>query len=719
MNPPTATVLSKGTIVLFLAGLLLLASVYAGFAADLPLRWRWSNPRPHGANIVDMAIPPSGAGSALQVAEVGQIFSSIDLNLWIPRVSGTSNDLRAVTHLGNRIIVTGASGTVLYADDVNDFRPGTLITGATADWLEAVASSSSLVVAAGDSGAIYTSTNGVFWRRQTSGTAEWLRGVAFGGGVWVAVGENGKIIRSVNGTNWTSPSSGISANFNRVSYSHGRFTAVAEGGLARFSTNGAVNWYAETTGAGGDLFNSISTFTDMRLVVGDSEVRSQEPPSAWSNELARANGPSPWTYYSSIRTMDFCLIGGRTGLMEEGYTPTNGGFSGWLPADDSVRQWLWDVTYATNLYVAVGDRAALLTSANGADWKLEVVPDAVTNSIFLGAGGTADLLVTVGNGGSLIISPNVVSNYWITNVIGTNIIVTNIVSSSFGVVWHEMNSGTTNDLQGIAVSTNLAVATGGNGTIITSPDGTNWTLRAAPTNRFLSSVTAWAGGWVTTGDDGAIMTSANGASWTLVPPPTTNWLYRVRYLGGKLISVGQNGAIYTSVNGVNWTKQTSGTTKWLNDVAWVDNTWFAVGNSGTVLASSNAVNWSSIGTLTRKNLYGAATDGRQFIAAGVEGAILRSQIIPDLTPITILSYDRLLNTNVLSTTIAYNIYLFGGRADQQFTLDYGGGFETNANWTTGAQLEFFDGSGTLFYLETLVSTNLPQREFYRATLDVP
>jgi hypothetical protein len=404
--------------------------------------------------------------------------------------------------------------------------------------------------------------------------------------------------------------------------------------------------------------------------------------------------------------------------MEEGRLGTNGGFSGWLPGDDSIRHWLWDVAYANGLYVAVGDRASLLTSANGVDWKLEVVPDAVTNSIFLGTGGTGDLLVTVGNGGSLIISPNVVSNYWVTNIVGTNIVVTNIVSSGFGVLWYEMDSQTTNDLQGIAVSTNLAIATGADGTVITSPDGTNWTLRSSHTDRFLSSVTAWPRGWVATGDDGAIVTSEDGMGWSLVPPPTTNWLYRVRYLGGRLICVGQNGSIFTSLDGLTWTKQLSGTTKWLNDVAWVDDTWFVIGNSGTVLASSNAVNWSNIGTLTRKNLYGAATDGRQLIAAGIEGAILRSQIIPDLTPITILSYDRV-TTNVLSTMIAYNLYLFGGRADQQFTLDYRAGLETNVIWTTGAGLEFFDGSGTLFYLETITGTNLPPREFYRATLLVP
>jgi len=42
---------------------------------------------------------------------------------------------------------------------------------------------------------------------------------------------------------------------------------------------------------------------------------------------------------------------------------------------------------------AVGDRATVVTSGNGIDWSLELVPDSVTNSIFLGVGGTTNLLL--------------------------------------------------------------------------------------------------------------------------------------------------------------------------------------------------------------------------------------------------------------------------------------------------------------------------------------
>ncbi len=694
----------------WLALLCLAVSVGVGTAGSLP--WRWSNPKPHGGNIVDVAFS-SLLGMAVQVAERGQIYSSYDLKFWVPRASGTTNDLRAVTFFGGRVIVTGEAGRVLYADGADDFLPGVL-AAPTTDWLEAVAASPSLVVSVGDNGAVYTSTNGIHWKRQNSGTTEWLRGVTHGAAGFVAVGENGRIIASQNGTNWVSRNSGTTIAFNRVGYSLGRYTAVAESGQCRFSTNGGVTWQVEATGAANDLFN-VAGSDAARLAVGDYEVRLQESGAAWSDELAKAAGPTPWTYYGNVARQNYFLIAGRTGLMEEGFK-TNASPYFWLPLEGSSRSWLWDVTNPTNLYVAVGDRATVMTSANGGEWKLEVVPPSVTNAVLLGVGGSPDLLVAVGNQGTLIVSPNVSTNVpsVVTNQLGLPVAVS-VPGSTFGVVWSVVSVPTTNDLQGVCVSTNLSVVTGGGGTILTSPDGTNWTVQTSPTTETISSVATWPRGWVATGDEGVILTSANGTNWNLVASATTNWLYRVRHLGGQLIAVGQNGTILTSSNGAAWTKRNSGTTKWLNDIARVNGSWYAIGNGGTVLVSSNLSSWTDVGTITRKNLYGAATDGAQLVLVGLEGSILRAQVAPDLTPVRILSFDRVRSTNLTGQITWQNIYLFGGQPDQQFTLDYRGSLETN-RWTTGPPLDFFDGSATLYYLETFLGTNTPPREYYRATL---
>jgi hypothetical protein len=131
-----------------------------------------------------------------------------------------------------------------------------------------------------------------------------------------------------------------------------------------------------------------------------------------------------------------------------------------------------------------------------------------------------------------------------------------------------------------------------------------------------------------------------------------------------------------------------------------------------VLTSSNLVNWIHRGTLTKKPLHAAATDGKQLIVAGVEGVILRSQVVPDLTPVSFLSYGRV-TTNGPSP--AYNVFLFGGKTDQRFTLDRTTNIVDRA-WAIGPELEIFDGSGTLYYIEAISGTNIPPIEYYRTRL---
>src|SRR5437773_1763252 len=374
-----------------LIGCLLFFPSLDSHAVNFPLRWRWSNPRPHGNNVLDMAYSPA-LGLGVQVAERGQVYSSDDLSTWLPRDSGVTNALRAVTFFGRRIVITGEAGAVLYADSPADFKPGTLLDGPTGDWLEAVAASPQIVVAVG------------------------------------------------------------------------------------------VNWSAETSGATNDLFHAASGDGAL-LVIGDDEVRLKNS-IGWSNQLAQADGPPAWTYYANLGLPSFFLIAGHSGMIVEGYT-TNGSSYFWLPTSDSIRQWLFDVTWATNLYVAVGDRATVMTSGNGIDWSLELVPDSVTNSIFLGVGGTTNLLLAAGNQGSLIYSPYAETNITVTNIDG---MVTTYTVSTLGVVWYAVQPRpTTNDLQGVGVFRNLYFVTGDNGTILSSPNGTNWTPRVTLTSALLSS----------------------------------------------------------------------------------------------------------------------------------------------------------------------------------------------------------------------------------------
>lgn len=664
--------------------------------ANVPLVWRWSNPTPHGNNIIDMAYTN---GLWVQVAERGQIYTTEDWQTWIPRRSHTTNALRAVTFFNGHIVATGENGTVLYGHSVSDFQ---LLSLNTPDWLEGVAASPNLLVAVGDNAAIYASRDGTNWLRQSAPFTNWLRSVAFGtpagASQFVAVGEAGLIASSTDGTNWQKRASLTTQNLNRVSWNNGQFWAVGDAGTTLISDSGVI-WRAENSGATNAL-NATAGNAASRLVAGDAELRLFEGRSPWSNELDAAKPyPAPaWTYLSALWDGTSYLVAGRTGMLIEGFKTNATSSTIWLPFSDSVREWLWDVKRMPNLYLAVGDRATILTSLDGIQWDQELPPDSATNSIFLGVGGTTNLAVAVGNAGTIIYSREEFQAVTSTNANGT--VTTNQVNA-LGIIWQSVSPNpTANDLQGVTAFGSLLVVTGGSGTILTSPDAATWTKRTAPVSSFLSSVEAYPGGLVAVGDRGVILHSDDSATWTLRPSGITNWIYRVRYLGGKLIAVGQNGTILTSEDGTKWTSQASGTSRWLNDVQLVGSTYLIVGTQGAVLTSPDAIQWTNVGTITQKSLYGAATFNGQFLAVGIEGVILRTQVTPFSTPIRFLDYPR---------NPAQNLFLFAGQRDQRFTLDR----STNLfEWVPGPPLEITDSSGTLLYLDE--GTNAPSHQFFRA-----
>ena len=666
--------------------------------AHVPARWRWSNPTPHGGNIFDMAY---GVGLTVAVTERGQVFTSEDLQFWQPRESGTTNSLRAVTFFNGRLIITGERGTVLYGESLDDLR---LINLGTPDWLESIAASTNLLVTVGDRGAIYTSANGTNWQRRTTSITNWLRGVAFGAGSFVAVGTQGTIATSPNGITWTKQSSPTPRNLNRVVFIQDRFWAVGDNGVHVYSPPLGIGlWSLGANGATNSLF-SVSGSPDTRLVVGDGELRLRNSALNWSSQRNPALPyPAPdWTYYNALWEGSLYFVSGRSGMMLEGFQTNSSSPFLWISRTDPIRNWLWELQHVSDFYVTIGYFGTVMTSVNGIDWDLELVPNSVTNSVFLGVGGTTNLLLAVGDKGSLILSPNTFTNVVFTNSDGS---FTTNQASTLGIIWNALQPRpTTNDLQGITVLNDQFVLTGGNGTVLTSPNGTNWTARASRTTSFLSGAAAFPGGVVAVGARGTIVTSTNAISWMTRVSGTTNWIYRVRYLGGQLIAVGQNGTILTSTDGISWTPRASGTTRWLNDVTLLDDTYYIVGNQGTVLLSTNAVNWTNIGTITEKSLYGVAHNGAgQLVVAGVEGAIIRSQVIPDLLPVKFLDFAR---------EGTQNLYLFSGKPDQRFRLDRSSWL---TNWSIGPTLEFLDSSGTLLFLDD-TGTNAPPRAFYRTTL---
>jgi len=677
----------------------------AGGRASEPLRWRWCHPEPHGNNIKDMA-RSEASGLWVQVAEQGTLYTSRDGFGWIPRNTGTRMALRSAAFLSDRLLITGEAGTVLYADSEFDIKSGVLLDGPTGDWLEGVAASPTLAVTVGDNGCVYTSTNGVEWSVSSSGVTEWLRDVAHGGDRFVAVGESGTVLSSSDGVMWIQRSSGVQEDLNCVEPAGGGFLVAGNAGAVLFSSDG-VQWQKIDAGSTNDLFTAGASGLDA-FVAGEETIRVRVG-GQWLNESTGPNRPTEATYLSSLGLPYSVFLGGRTGTMIEGFRLGAEPYE-WFLRTTPDRPWLFDLAWATNLFVAVGDQSTIMTSVDGVTWAFEFPPTNYLDSVFLGVGGTTNLLIGAGSRGSLMISPHSWTNIVVTNEV--DLVVTQEVST-LGVVWYEVQpSLTTEDLQGVCYWGDRYYVTGGHGTVLNTDDGTNWVEQVLPTSRFLSGIAGYPGGVVVVGDAGAIYQSADGIAWTDRSLASPNWLYKVRYVNGQLIAVGQGGLLVTSPDGITWDSRGSGTTNWLTDVTWVGDTFYVTGLSGTLLRSDDALTWDMEGSITFKPFYGAAADGERLIVAGAEGVILRSPVALPPNPVEILQFSRALDATEEDWE---QLYLFGGVPDQRFTLDRQEGLDGGA-WITGRQLEITGGAGTLLFLESVAVTNAPPNEYYQTTL---
>ncbi len=707
---------TRATCVNICAAMLAMVAVVSSATEVRPERWRWSNPLPHGNNVLDMLVVTD---VAVQVGDAGTVYVQRTDERWAPAVTGVTNYLRGVALMGERFITVGENGCILWSDDRNVFQRAQL-SPATSDWFEGVTSSTQRAIAVGDNGSIYSSTNGTEWSKVTSGTSEWLRGIAFGNGAYVAVGENGKILRSTGGNSWTSVSSGTTAHLNRVRYvgsaGSGQFIAVGNGGVALSSATGTAPWTSMASGTTNHLYDVATNDTGL-LMVGDQEIRFRASgAAAWTNQITAlpTNAPPAWVYLSAYGNSNTWLVAGRTGLLIEG-SRTNAAMNyTWQPSPDSSHAWLWDVTVQNGIYIAVGDLATIQTSLDGLLWAREVVPVPHTNTVLLGVGGNTNLLLAVGNQGTVLLSRAGLTNMWSTNYVGTNIVVTNSTFETLGLIWSNVPAFTTNSLQGIAAGEDLFVITGEGGKIFTSADTTDWTPHATPTANFLTGVAIGTNACVAVGSLGTLLRAGpDGTSWTSVSLGTTNWLYRVRWIGGQFIVMGQNGAVYTSPDATNWTARVSGTTRWLTDVALVEGQWFVTGYQGTLLTSTNLASWSPLPLPTIKSLYGAVSQHGQLVVAGIEGVVLRQQVTPNLSPVSVLGYNRSLVVSSNGAASTYELFLFGGQPDQFFE------FQSSTNltaWQTHAAFELFDPSGTIYLMRTRDLTNTPPREFYRTRL---
>jgi hypothetical protein len=191
-------------------------------------------------------------------------------------------------------------------------------------------------------------------------------------------------------------------------------------------------------------------------------------------------------------------------------------------------------------------------------------------------------------------------------------------------------------IRGMTYDNGLFVAVGDRDTILTSPDGTNWTRRSARTGGNMNGVTCLDGLFVAVGDQG-IVSSPDGAAWTSRLAPAFVGLKSVAARPGLFVAVGgtgdsTRGTTWSSPDGITWTPHTTpvltlGDRGLLWSVTCSNGLFVAVGEydllpqrGQSIITSADGVTWTVRRDAPYEGaVYGVTFGNGRFIAVGDGG----------------------------------------------------------------------------------------------------
>lgn len=308
-----------------------------------------------------------------------------------------------------------------------------------------------------DQGNLLASADGMTWSSQAIDSGVWLVSVAYGNGLWVVVGDKGTILESADLKTWTAATSGTSNKLNGVLYNGNIWVAVGEVGTIITSPD-AKTWTLQPAiqGVTGFLHGiTYATFSAPR-------------------ELAAG---SIW-------------ICGANGVLILGQAPASA-----------------PTTYSFSVYNPLTVSGASTTTEN-----LEAILCPIFGNPSLAQQETLNL-VGAGWGGTLISGGlNVGAGGGETIEVTATALPAEIVSGSGTPLF----TATPNvAFRGLAFGNGYFVAAGEQGTILSSPDGMNWTQRfSGDSPSTLSTATLLSAAFseplqcfVVTGTDGTILVS--------------------------------------------------------------------------------------------------------------------------------------------------------------------------------------------------------------------
>jgi photosystem II stability/assembly factor-like uncharacterized protein len=227
---------------------------------------------------------------------------------------------------------------------------------------------------------------GAAWTAGTAQGTNNLYGIGFGS-VFVAAGDIGALFSSSDGINWTTLSSAVTAKLNAVSYYAGTYLVAGAGGVILRSTDAAV-WAQQTSGTLNDLY-AVSNYgaAGYAATGAAGTILHSGDGITWTGSTPiTANPLYGVTYANGI----YVAVGAAGTLL------SSVDAASWTPLTSNTANTLKGIAYAPpavgttggGTFVAVGANGTVVRSADGgATWAAitsPISPTAVVSSVTYG-----------------------------------------------------------------------------------------------------------------------------------------------------------------------------------------------------------------------------------------------------------------------------------------------------------------------------------------------
>lgn len=263
--------------------------------------------------------------------------------------------MNALALAGDGFVAAGGSGSLILSDDGVNWRRS---AAPTTKRLNGVAFGNGLYITGGDDGAYFTSADGNEWTNRTSpfnSNFVDIRHMAFGNGVFIATSSTRGGARSTDGITWTSAGGG----FDGVRFLNGEFVKLSSSAL-QFSTDG-ITWSSSVFPSVGNSIADITFGDGMWVVAGNQYISTSTNKSTWTRSY-------PASGTANVSQLDFGngRFIARTAGGSGTYLYSNDAIT-WTIANSAYNSSLVSTAYANGRFIGAGSE--LIESIDGKNWS--------------------------------------------------------------------------------------------------------------------------------------------------------------------------------------------------------------------------------------------------------------------------------------------------------------------------------------------------------------